>query len=56
MLDVLAFLLTEVIEYHQSGMAEYPLENRHPSGVLFNSFEASDGHVCIATVSDRDSD
>jgi crotonobetainyl-CoA:carnitine CoA-transferase CaiB-like acyl-CoA transferase len=54
MLDVLAFLLPEVVEYHQGAMIDFPLGNRHPGGVPFNTFEALDGHVCIATVTDAD--
>lgn len=30
------------------------MENRHPGGVPFNLFEASDGHVFIAVVTDND--
>jgi crotonobetainyl-CoA:carnitine CoA-transferase CaiB-like acyl-CoA transferase len=54
MLDVLAFLLPEVVEYYQADMVKFPLGNRHPGGVPFNTFEADDGYVCIATVMDTD--
>ncbi|MFP6681974.1 MAG: CoA transferase [Gammaproteobacteria bacterium] len=54
MLDVLAFLLPEVIEFYQAGMMEFPLENRHPGGVPFNTFAASDGHVSLACITDKD--
>jgi len=54
MLDVLAFLLPEVIEYFQADMLETPLGNRHPGGVPFNTFAAIDGHVCIAVMTDAD--
>jgi crotonobetainyl-CoA:carnitine CoA-transferase CaiB-like acyl-CoA transferase len=54
MLDVLTFLLPEVVEYYQGGMVEFPVANRHPGGVPFNAFAARDGHVCIATITDND--
>ncbi|MFT4585662.1 MAG: crotonobetainyl-CoA:carnitine CoA-transferase CaiB-like acyl-CoA transferase [Gammaproteobacteria bacterium] len=54
MLDVLAFLLPEVVEYYQADMIDFPLGNRHPGGVPFNTFETRDGYVCIATVMDAD--
>jgi crotonobetainyl-CoA:carnitine CoA-transferase CaiB-like acyl-CoA transferase len=54
MLDVLTFLLPELVEYFQGGMIDFPMENRHPAGVPFNTFEARDGYICIATVTDSD--
>ena len=54
MLDVLAFLLPEVVEFYQGGMMEFPLENRHPGGVPFNTFAASDGNVSLACITDKD--
>ncbi len=54
MMDVLAFLLPEVVEFYQGGMMKFPLENRHPGGVPFNTFAATDGHVSIACITDKD--
>lgn len=54
MLDVLAFLLPEVLEFYQGGMMKFPLENRHPGGVPFNTFSAIDGHVSLACITDKD--
>ena len=54
MLDVLAFLLPEVVEFYQAGMMKFPLENRHPGGVPFNTFAAIDGHVSLACITDKD--
>ncbi|HCU89726.1 MAG TPA: hypothetical protein DGR97_07275 [Gammaproteobacteria bacterium] len=54
MLDVLAFLLPEVIEFYQGDMMKFPLENRHPGGVPFNTFAAIDGHVSLACITDKD--
>ena len=54
MLDVLTFLLPELVEYFQGGMIDFPMANRHPAGVPFNTFAARDGYVCIATVTDND--
>jgi len=54
MLDVLAFLLPEVLEFYQGGMMKFPLENRHPGGVPFNTFAALDGHVSLACITDKD--
>jgi formyl-CoA transferase len=54
MLDSLAFIMPEVMEFFQGGALTFPLENRHPGGVPFNMFETTDGHVYIATVTDND--
>ena len=54
MLDALAFLMPEVIEYYQGGAITPPLANRHPGGAPFNSFHATDGYVYVATVTDED--
>ncbi len=54
MLDALTFVMPEVFEYFQGGGLQVPMENRHPGGAPFNSFQAADGHVYIATITDDD--
>lgn len=54
MLDALTFIMPEVMEYFQGGGLKTPMENRHPGGAPFNVFEAADGHVYIATITDVD--
>lgn len=54
MLDALTFIMPEVMEYFQGGGLKKPMANRHPGGAPFNIFEAADGHVYIATITDLD--